>query len=402
MSDELTQWLLGESESLCRETLYRAPNMLPDEVDLAEFLEQVAPTLGAARSERMSAVQTWAAAAVGSDALLADDWLTMLRVLNEEVGGRLAAQFPADKALVHWREVSQLLSMAQIEAAKLTGSAAQADLLEHTVELRENLERLEKSKSNFVTVGAHELRTPLTIVEGYANMLRVETPADSPVQIYLHGMDNGLLRMKEIVADMIDVSLIDLHSFELSYQRLNVEQVLRMVTDNLQVHFSQRAVQLVTDRFKQPAYTYGDPQMLVKALDKVLMNGLKYTPDGGSVRISAKPARLDEVYANVSGYVQLQVKDSGIGIAPENLVRIFDKFAGISDASLHSSSKTAFKGGGAGLGLAIAKGIIEAHGGSIWAESPGFDDRAFPGSTFYIELPIYLSPPVSVDDGDLG
>lgn len=402
MSDELAVWLLGEQESLCKDTMYRAPNMLPDEVDLAEFLALAAPIVGRPRSERLSSVQAWAASAIGGDALLAEDWLTILRVLDEEIGERLAGQFPAEQVLAHWREVSRLLSMARIEAAKLTGSMAQAGLLEHTVELRESLERLEKSKSNFVTVGAHELRTPLTIVEGYANMLRVETAADSPVQLYLHGMENGLLRMKEIVGDMIDVSLIDLHSFELSYQRLNIEQIVRMVTDNLQAHFAQRNVELAADRFKQAAYTYGDPQMLVKALDKVLMNGLKYTPDGGSVRVSAKPTRMDEVYANISGYVRLQIKDSGIGIAPENLERIFDKFSSIADASLHSSSKTAFKGGGAGLGLPIAKGIIEAHGGRIWADSPGFDDRTFPGSTFVIELPIYVSPPVSVEDGDIG
>jgi len=89
----------------------------------------------------------------------------------------------------------------------------------------------------------------------------------------------------------------------------------------------------------------------------------------------------------------VQVADTGIGIDPANLEAIFTRFGGVADASLHSSGKTKFKGGGAGLGLPITKGIVEAHGGRIWAESPGCDEKACPGSTFHIELPILREKP---------
>ena len=85
--------------------------------------------------------------------------------------------------------------------------------------------------------------------------------------------------------------------------------------------------------------------------------------------------------------------DTGVGINSENFEAIFQRFGSLADASLHSSSKTKFKGGGPGLGLPIAHGILEAHGGKIWVESKGYDEDALHGSTFHIELPIWLREP---------
>jgi signal transduction histidine kinase len=84
----------------------------------------------------------------------------------------------------------------------------------------------------------------------------------------------------------------------------------------------------------------------------------------------------------------LMFQDTGIGISKEDQARIFERFYTAGDTQLHSTSKTAFRGGGLGLGLAISKGIIEAHGGRIWVESEGRDEERLPGSTFYIDLPI--------------
>ncbi|MCA9995577.1 MAG: HAMP domain-containing histidine kinase, partial [Anaerolineales bacterium] len=92
-------------------------------------------------------------------------------------------------------------------------------------------------------------------------------------------------------------------------------------------------------------------------------------------------------------YIDVQITDTGIGINPEDLEAIFRKFNSTSDVKLHSSGKTKFKGDGPGLGLPIAKGIIEAHGGRIWVESPGCDEVRCPGSTFHIELPVLLEKP---------
>ena len=127
-----------------------------------------------------------------------------------------------------------------------------------------------------------------------------------------------------------------------------------------------------------------DPELLKKALDHVVVNAIKFTPDGGTISISAtvfEDARLGK-------QAEIRIKDTGIGIDPEHHKIIFEKLFQLGTVELHSSSRTNFKGGGAGLGLAIASGIVKALQGNIWVESVGHDETNFPGSTFVIRLPL--------------
>jgi signal transduction histidine kinase len=113
------------------------------------------------------------------------------------------------------------------------------------------------------------------------------------------------------------------------------------------------------------------------------MNAIKYTPDNGTITIDG---RL------LPGFIEIIIKDSGIGISPEDQTLIFDKFGQLGRTDLHSSGKIKFKGGGPGLGLSITRGIIEGHGGTIWVESTGYDEVKLPGSTFHILLPTRTEP----------
>lgn len=394
MTDKLQDWLKQESTALCAAVLRRAPNMLPDEQDVAHFLTVLANCVAESRHRRLAEVQGWALRSVGHDALAASDWLTILRVLKEEIGNALKERFDHEASWAYWWEVENVITTALVETAHLTGDDRQAQLLEHTIELRQKMAGLEKSKSDFITVAAHELRTPLTILEGYANMLRMETAEDSRLRLYVNGLENGLLRLQEIIADMIDISLLDLQSVALNYQRVNLEKIALLVADKLDRYFAQRRVELAVMPFAGETYTYADPTMLEKAFNKVMTNALKYTPDNGRITITASFLDSGDPQAAVAGYMDVQISDTGIGIDPANLEAIFTRFGGIADASLHSSGKTKFKGGGAGLGLPITKGIVEAHGGRIWAESQGCDEKACLGSTFHIELPILREPPI--------
>jgi len=122
---------------------------------------------------------------------------------------------------------------------------------------------------------------------------------------------------------------------------------------------------------------------LQQVFSQLINNAIKYTPDGGTLEISG------QVHAESNGlFVEAIVKDNGIGIDPDDQHRIFDKFYRTGDLMKHSTGKTKFMGAGPGLGLSLVKAIVDAHGGRVWAESPGHDEEDCPGSSFHVLLPL--------------
>ncbi|HEY9077264.1 MAG TPA: HAMP domain-containing sensor histidine kinase [Anaerolineaceae bacterium] len=253
---------------------------------------------------------------------------------------------------------------------------------------QQNLEKIDRQKSDFIAVAAHELKTPLTLIEGYTSMLQEAYTArqpDSPDLMLIEGINNGTRRLKAIVDDLIDVSLIDTNLLTINYQPLWVSQLLTVLEKEQEKNLKERNQKLIIRPFPgSTEITFGDPERILQVFRNVLLNAIKFTPDGGEIIIDGR---------KLPGFIEITFQDTGIGIAPDAQAIIFEKFARISSASLHSSGKTKFKGGGPGLGLHIAKGIIEAHGGAIWVESSGYDEIKCPGATFHIMLPIRTSSP---------
>jgi signal transduction histidine kinase len=248
------------------------------------------------------------------------------------------------------------------------------------------LQRVEKMKSDFVVLAGHELRTPLTVIYGYLQILMANPniPGEAEVEgtptNLLMRVAKGVERLSDMIQDILNVSLIDADRLELSQEPVFLKSIVQSVLNNLQNFGPSR--DLVFDLgpgLKDIPVIQGDPRRLHQAIGNIIGNAIKYTPNGGTVRINAE--NLDDV-------VHLWVKDSGVGIPKDELPHIFDRFYVLEDTSFHSSSKTAFKGGGLGLGLTVSQGIIEAHDGRVWAESPGQDEAELPGSTFHILLPI--------------
>ena len=249
-----------------------------------------------------------------------------------------------------------------------------------------DIERLNKSKSDFIAVAAHELKTPLTLIEGYTDMLRMSLGSnqDNRAGLMLDGISAGTSRLRDIIQDMVDVSLIEMGLLDLHPQPVWLHRMMEVLAFESNKAIKQRHLDLAIDHDSFPTRpTYGDPERLYQAIYKVVTNAIKYTPDGGNIRVYAR---------ELTGFTEIIVKDTGIGIEPEDLLHIFEKFSSLGDIALHSSGKTKFKGGGAGLGLSIAKGIIDAHGGTIWAESGGHDETALPGSTFHLMIPMRTAP----------
>ncbi len=251
-----------------------------------------------------------------------------------------------------------------------------------------DLKKLDQDKSDFIAISAHELRTPLTLIDGYTSMLKesLESAGLKPYQsTLLEGIQQGTRRLHEIINDMIDSSLIDNQVLKINFQPLWINHIIALLQAESRSAISERQQQLEIIPFDgMSQMTYGDPDRLLQVLRIVLTNAIKFTPDGGNITLSGR---------KLSGFVEITISDSGIGIDPEYLLLIFDKFVRLGASALHSSGKIKYKGGGPGLGLYIARGIIESHGGTIWAESPGFDELACPGSTFHIMIPIRSEPP---------
>jgi signal transduction histidine kinase len=253
-------------------------------------------------------------------------------------------------------------------------------------DIHKNMEQLDRSKSNFISVAAHELKTPLTLIEGYSAMMgdaasEIRQPG---MEELLQGVHTGILRLRQIVDDMIDVSLIDNHLLALNLQPVRLGQVLELLKSELEAGLSDRKLDLEIREFEgSHTWIYADPERIHQAIRNVLSNAIKFTPDNGSIAVDGRA---------LPGFIEITVTDSGIGISAEDQSLIFEKFGQLGRAELHSSGKTKFKGGGPGLGLAITRGIVEAHGGSIWVESLGYDEQQLHGSTFHILLPSSSEP----------
>jgi signal transduction histidine kinase len=248
-------------------------------------------------------------------------------------------------------------------------------------DVQKKMEQLDRSKSSFISVAAHELKTPLTLVEGYASMIRDAALGDQKRNLdeLLSGIHTGISRLRQILDDLIDVSLIDNNLLALNWQPLQLSQLLELLQLELESTIRDRQQKLVVKDFQGgDSWIYADPERLYQALRNILINAIKFTPDGGSIFVDGR---------TLPGFIELTVADTGIGISAEDQSLIFEKFGQLGRVDLHSSGKTKFKGGGPGLGLAISRGIVEAHEGTIWVESEGYDEKALKGSIFHVLIP---------------
>jgi signal transduction histidine kinase len=248
------------------------------------------------------------------------------------------------------------------------------------------LEKLDENKSTFIQVAAHELRTPLTIIKGYLGILREHAAIKNNEALIeaANGVMQGADRLHKIVNSMLDVARLESQVIEPRMGMLSIAPLLRLLHKEFQKDLETRNITLVMDEDLSTLPPLKvDPELFQKALIHIVVNAIKFTPDGGRVTIHVEAA-ADE---HLGPCIDIQVQDTGIGIDPANLDIVFEKLYQLGKVDLHSSGRTTFKGGGPGLGLAIAAGIVKAHGGKIWAESPGHDEEKLPGSTFYIRLP---------------
>jgi signal transduction histidine kinase len=265
------------------------------------------------------------------------------------------------------------------------------------------LQKIDKIKSDFVTMAAHELRTPLTLVYGYARLLQLVTLEQEQAKLVEGGVADlasriyqSVQRLSEVINDILNISLIEANEMHLQQMSVELAEVISIALQELDPAKNDRQLNISIEALETLPRVIGDQERLRQAFWNVLSNAIKYTPDGSSIWIKGwlnnfAPAEAElpiSPCCNQQEGVIILVKDSGIGLDRLEQQEIFKQFYTVGDTSYHSSSKTAFGGGGIGLGLPITRGIIEAHGGQIWAESEGRDPINYPGSRFYVFLPL--------------
>jgi len=261
------------------------------------------------------------------------------------------------------------------------------NLQERTDELERTnqvLEQMDRTKMRFIQVSAHELRTPMTLVQGYAQMAQIKSNGNADMEKYTRGILEGTTRMVEIIDNMLDVSRIDSNLLEISPTEAQIDKIIEKVKKSFALAFEERKIKFQCHDLSNLPVINADKDLIFKVFYHIIGNAIKYTPDGGSVTVSGK------TLSNGSSdpEIEVAIKDTGIGVDKQYHELIFEKFYQTGEVLLHSSGKTKFKGGGPGLGLAISRGIINAHHGRIWLESTGHNEQTYPGSTVFVRLSV--------------
>ena len=204
-------------------------------------------------------------------------FVPVLLAIKRVIFAHLAASTDGAEAWPLIRELNQFFDEAVIFLGKLEAEALLRDAEAQLEQARAELRMLDKSKSDFIAVAAHELKTPLTLIEGYSDMLRSAIPQDEYPQtpLMLKGIANGVARLKSIVQDMIDVSLIDADLLELSFQPLWPRRLIELVRGEIEDMLAQRDVELIVEPAEALSkMTYGDPGRLCQVIRSVVTNAV--------------------------------------------------------------------------------------------------------------------------------
>lgn len=237
------------------------------------------------------------------------------------------------------------------------------------LKIQTELEKSNQSKDLFLAMLSHELRTPLTPILGWSKIMHENVHDPVAVQQGIEAIERNARLQSQLVDDLLDMSRIIAGKIELTRSPQDFNQIIRYALETVQTRIDTQMLDLDLDLAAGGLPVYGDPTRLEQVIWNLLANAVKFTPTRGRIRITSR---------RVQQYCQVEVADNGIGIDPEMLETIFEHFQQVE-------SGTSRRHGGLGVGLAIARSLVEMHGGWIRAESAG----AGCGSSFTVIIPLY-------------
>lgn len=256
------------------------------------------------------------------------------------------------------------------ERVRSHGKDELAQLALYFNQMAEKLDHIESMRRHLIGDISHELRTPLTAIKGsMEGLMDGVLPANNETYQQIHAEAD---RLNRLVDDLQELSRVEARAYELDFRSLEAASLVQTVTKRLAPQAESKRIALDLELAPNLPHILADEDRIVQVLTNLTGNALQYTPEGGRITISAK---------QVNDNVQTAVRDTGIGIPPEHLAHIFDRFYRVD------KSRSRQAGGGSGIGLTIARALIEAHGGRMWAESAGSEK----GSVFTFTLPIAKS-----------
>ena len=263
-----------------------------------------------------------------------------------------------------------------------------AGLYQEIIEKNIELEKLERVKSEFISIVSHELRTPLTPIRNALSILssgRCGTLGENAVK-FIDMAKRNVENLTSIINDILDINKIEAGKMDFNYRIMNIHSVIENVKNNFDCVAKEHDITFVTKEQENLPDIYADSHRLDQVLTNLVSNAIKFTPTGKKITITSELKNADDIKTNSyfeneikdlkGNYIIVSVVDEGIGIKKENLLKAFDKFTQIEN----SLSR---KVGGTGLGLPIAKQLIKAHKGSIWCDS-----EENKGSSFHFALPV--------------
>jgi len=233
-----------------------------------------------------------------------------------------------------------------------------------------HFKELDAMKSEFVATVSHDLRSPLTLMRGYATMLEMVGELNDQQQGYVRKIIAGVENMSRLVNNLLDLGRIEV-GVGLQVESVPVVDVLERAVGALRLQAGQKKITLNIELSRDiPHAVEADGALLHQAIYNLVENAIKYTPEGGRVTLRTR---------STTGFLLFEVEDTGIGIPPEDLGRLFEKF-------YRGKQREARAQQGTGLGLAIVRSIAERHGGRVWVES-----EVGKGSTFYLQIPLKVN-----------
>jgi signal transduction histidine kinase len=244
----------------------------------------------------------------------------------------------------------------------------------------EELTRLDQVKSSAFSMINHEMRTPLTAIIGYIDLLLARDSLTADQEHMLSTIRNNSHRLLDLVNNILDISRIEDGKLTLVRRGMGVLPAVSQAMDVIKPMAERKHIGISVDVSPEIPQIWGDPKRVHQILVNLLSNAVKYTPDTGTVTITARQDETSEM-------VEISVSDTGIGIPPDLLPDIFDRFSRVERPEIQDTV-------GTGLGLSVAKGLVETHGGEIWVES---EDGL--GTCFTFTLPIAAERPSDVAPG---